>query len=754
MFQNYLKIVLRNLSRNKFYFTVNVMGLGVALGCCIIALLNYTFDRDFDTMHQNAAQIYRVTSVKASTGQEYGISPAPLALVTKQDIPEIEKTLSWHPTGMTIKSGDQVFGENVHFATKEVSDFFTFPLLQGDLSALDKEVTVGAVIEDHPKNSSIWGGFISHPDNNFREGKQNDPTDWKKSIGATFLKINNPADVANVTKQLQKYIPIQNKSREDWPIKRFQLQPFLETAHLGESMNQNYLNTAFPPVAAYGPAIMALLLLLTACLNFANTSISFSGKRLKEMGVRKVMGGTRRQLVGQLLAESFAISFIALLIGMVVADWLLPLYNAMWEYLHLDTNYFNNPELLGYLVIILLITTLIAGAYPAFYISGFNASSIFRGSVKFGGSNLLSRVLLGIQIAISLTAVIGAFAFLKNATFQENIDLGYNRDQIMGVRFYNGQNDMLKTFKNAARQNPKIQQAISTQDHPGYRYWGTDITSKDLVRECGVFSLGKDYFEMMDFKLIKGNGFDTKLEVDNKNILVNQRLVDNFGWNEPIGQKVVIDSINYNVAGIVDDFIQSDLFTEKQPVAMRMLPEKDHLFLIIKTDQKNMLAVNKDLKKTWNNLFPFIPFNSFYQNELLAESLEVSRNVKRIFAFLAIVSVLLTTIGLLALVSLSILKRQKEIAVRKVLGASLANISYLINKHYIWIFILSAIAGSLMGGFFADLLISEIFQIYQPFNYSTALIASAILFIISGSIIAYKIFEIARSNPSDVLKTE
>ena len=137
MIQNYLKIVLRNLSRNKFYFTVNVMGLGIALGCCIIAFLNYTYDRDFDTMHENAAQIYRVTSIKASNGREYGFSPIPLSITAKQDIAEIDKTLNWTPTGMTIKSGDQVFGENVHFATSEVNEFFTFPVLYGSLTALD-----------------------------------------------------------------------------------------------------------------------------------------------------------------------------------------------------------------------------------------------------------------------------------------------------------------------------------------------------------------------------------------------------------------------------------------------------------------------------------------------------------------------------------------------------------------------------------------------------------------------------------------
>ena len=361
---------------------------------------------------------------------------------------------------------------------------------------------------------------------------------------------------------------------------------------------------------------------------------------------------------------------------------------------------------------------------------------------------------MGIQITISLTAVIGGFAFLQNASYQENVDLGYNRNQIMGVRFYDSQNDMLKSFKNAVSQIPKIKQAISTQDHPGHRYWGTDMISEGIKKECGVFSLGKDYFEMMEFKILQGNSFNKDVEVDDKNIMVNQLLVNDFGWKDPIGKKVIIDSINYNVIGVVDDFIQNSLFESKGPIALRMLPEKDHLFLIIKTEQKNMLAVNKELKKTWTKLFPFIPFNSFYQNEVVAESLEVSQNVKKMFLFLSIVTVLLTTIGLLALVSLSILKRQKEIAIRKVLGASIGNISYLINKHYIWIFGIATIIGSLMGGFFADLLISEIFKIYQPFNYSTAIIASVILFITSGSIIAYKVLEIARSNPSDVLKTE
>ena len=790
MLKNYLKVTLRNLKQNKFYFAVNVLGLAISMACCIIAFLNHKFDANYDKMHEHVDEVYRVTSVKSTNGMEYGFSPVPLANAVKQDIAEVSKTLDLNSVYITVKSGEQVFNEDVGFADSELSEFFTFPVLHGSLEVLDnpskivltegkaikffgtddcigktltiysgdenqKKLTVGAVIADHPKNSSLRRyKFFTHPVNHFESGKKYDNTNWKDLTETTWLRIDDPKDVPSVISQLQKYVPLQNKAREDWKAESFQLQALSQTAHLGRKMNGNYLYAAVPDVAVWGISLMAFLLLITACLNFANTSISFSGKRLKEIGVRKVMGGTKSQLVGQLLGESFAISLIALIVGMMLADWLLPIYNSMWEYLHLELSYLDNPELIIFMIATLIITTLLAGAYPAFYMSSFNANNIFRGSVKFGGSNLFSRVLLGIQVSISLMAIISGFAFAQNADYQEHVDLGYNRSQILGMRFGHEDQAVMKSFKNAVAQNPKIQEIVSTRDHVGHRNWFTEMISKEKKREAVVFSVGKDYMEMMDFKIIEGQGFDRNKKVDLESIIVNQRLADAFGWEHAIGQELYLDSTNYKVVGMVDDFVYGNLFTPRDALAIRMQPEEKHLFLIFKAKQKDLIAVNKDLKKTWSQLFPYKPFRSFYQDDVLAQGLAISKSIKEILAFLALVTLLLTTIGLLALVSLSILKRQKEIAIRKVLGASISNIAILINKHYIWIFLVAAIGGSLLGWVMTDLIVKGIFETYQPFDFNIAWFSSFLLLAVSALIIAYKIFEITKTNPGEILKSE
>ncbi|MEM9824126.1 MAG: ABC transporter permease [Bacteroidota bacterium] len=787
MIGNYIKIILRNLQRNRFYFMINVLGLGIALACCIIAYLNYAFDRDHDRMHQNIDDVFRVVSIKESNKQNHGFSPHPLAQLLPQDIPNVTAATSLNTQSTTVKYEDQIFREWMRFTDPEFFNFFTISFLYGSAEAIkhpdqvilhepvakkyfgdknpvgkklsihvgedyQREVVIGGVVKELPQNNSIGFGLLSHIDNYYINNQRWDLNNWDFFASATFVRLKNPKEYTEVGEQMNRYVAVQNSVRPDWKLSGFFLDPMTETAHNGRYYRSNHLHQSFPSAAVWGPGLMAILLLITACLNFANTSISLSGKRLKEMGVRKVMGSTRYQLMFQLLSESLVIAFIALLAGMVIADWLLPIYNAMWPYLHLTADYLSNPQLLAFMLGTLLVTTFLGGAYPAFYISSFNPDNIFRGSVRFGGSNLFSRFLLGVQISISLIAIIGSITFYQNAEFQKNADMGYNREEMIVVPI-DGKASFEK-LRNAISQHPMIERVIGTRDHLGSRYFYTSIVSQEEEREGATMLVGKEYLDIMEFKLAEGRLLNPELKSDFYKAIINEKLQEEFQWDNPIGKILSIDTTQYTVVGVVENFIQDNFMNPIEPILMRFTEEERYLHLLAKTKTGQLLDANKYIESEWKSLFPFKIYSGYYQDEIFAEGLMISKNVRDLQLFLAIIALLLTATGLLALLTLTIQKRQKEIAIRKVLGASLGNISFLINKNYIIILIFALIAGSWVGGFISQTLVESIFDITMPFELNISLFSSGILFIIALLTILIKIYEVAYSNPAEVLKKE
>jgi len=266
--------------------------------------------------------------------------------------------------------------------------------------------------------------------------------------------------------------------------------------------------------------------------------------------------------------------------------------------------------------------------------------------------------------------------------------------------------------------------------------------------------VGKDYLDIMEFELVDGRMLNPDLETDTDKTIINEKLKKAYQWDNPIGKNLSIDTSQYTVIGVVKDFVQNNFMDPIEPTMMRFTDEESYLHLLAKVKNDQLLAANKYLETEWKKLFPFKTYRGFYQDEIFAEGLMISNNVRDLHLFMAIISLLLTAAGLLALLTLTIQKRQKEIAIRKVLGASLVSISMLINKNYIIILIVALIVGSLAGGFLAQTLIDSIFDISMPFEHTISVLSSGILLLIALLAILSKIYEIAYTNPAEVLKKE
>ncbi|MFK7984044.1 MAG: FtsX-like permease family protein, partial [Saprospiraceae bacterium] len=505
----------------------------------------------------------------------------------------------------------------------------------------------------------------------------------------------------------------------------------------------------------WGLGAMALLILLTACLNFTNTTISFSNKRLKEMGVRKVMGGGRSQIMFQLLGECLVICSLAAGFAIITAEYLMPLFNQMWESANIELalNYTDSPDLLLFIGGTILLVTLFAGAYPAFYISSFKPSQIFRGSTKFGGDNLLIRSLLGLQIIVSLISIIGGITFAQNSEFQKNFDLGYDTEGIINVNI-RGEKDY-NNFKQLITQNPDILGVAGARNNLGFGNWWNSLGKKEDNRWVQVQLVGEHFFEVMGLDIMEGRPFDKELATDyESSVVVNQKFLKDQQWESGLGQQIEMYNKTFNIVGVVNDFYQESFMGKPSPNVFHFKKPDQYRILKVKVANDKIIAMNKYLENTWKANFPLLPFSSYYQDEAVAENLGISENVALLNLFLAIVSILLAAIGLYSLVSLNVLKRAKEIAVRRVLGASAENITYTINKHYVIVFAVGGILGGLAGGWFTGFLLEQIFQVNQGVNTLSVILAIVGVCIVGALTIGGKLYTVLQTNPAETLKSE
>ena len=706
------------------------------------------------------------------------------------DLAGIAEAVRWDSRGVNVKyDKNEAFAEQAHFTDPAFFDLFNFPVVRGSKNIADKTsllitetiakkyfgnqdplgktlvfysgenyampLTVTGVLKDPPMKSTIRFGFLTNFENYLKsDGTPIAADDWKWMLDAAFFRIPNPHDATLIAKSLNKYLPLQNKARMDWKASGFKLITIRENATT-INIHSNGLHERPGDSATYGPFVLALLIFLSACLNFSNTTVAHANRRLKEIGMRKVMGSSHRQLVTQLLLECCFIVVLAVLVSVCLNSFWLPAFNQMFNGVKVVADYFHDMGLLMFIGSAVVLTTLLAGAYPAFYVSRFNPTSIFRGTVKFGGSNLFSRIMLGLQLAIAVITVIAGIGFARNAKFQKNYDYGYSLENTIGVII--SDSTAFPAFRNEITAIPQVTALAGARNHIGYGYRNVVVEAEAKKSEANFLEVGRDYLKTMNLKVAEGREFDPEMEGDYTNsILVTQNFVANFGWKEreALGKKIFIDSVNYSVVGVLKDFKIDQLFDPLEPVVMKLGRQNRYQFLIMQAQISDLELVYTKARDAWKKTFPMKPFTGFYQNELKMEAYQTTNNIAKIFFWFAVVSILLTATGLFALVSLTVVKKMKEIALRKVVGANPGHILILVNRGYLWIFILGAAVGCYGGYALTKLLLDLIFAINSGIAKSTLVDAVLVLFIIAAVTSGIKVWQAVRTNPIKLLRSE
>lgn len=789
MIKNYFKTAFRNLWKNKTYSFLNIFGLAVGIACAGLIFLWVEDEISYNDNHQKKDQLYQVLENQAYEGKTYTFSATPgvMAPAMMEELPAIKNTcrLTWQQYTL-FSFGEKAIYERGFYADSSLLSMFTIPFIKGKKEnafqhlhsliisekmakkffgdqqdvlgktlRLDnkEEYLITGVFKDLPNNSTIkfdWlASFKIYFDRNTWLNE------WGNNSIQTFVELEKNSNVASLNQKLDGYI----KSKDTTSTAR----PFLF------SMNDWRLYSKFEEGKQVGGriqyvrmfSIIAWIILFIACINFMNLATARSEKRAREVGVRKVLGAGKKNLVLQFFGEAMLMAFLSLTLAVAILYFVLPAFNTLVEkklILGLD-----NPVHIFSLLFIGLICGLVAGSYPSLYLSSFNPIWVFKGlNLKGSGATFIRKVLVVLQFTISIGFIIGTIVVYNQLQHIKNRDLGYNKENVIqtGLRgqmknkFSVIKNQLLSSgyVENAAVSN--LNQLYMGNSTGGYSWDGKDPSKKILVTE-DVISPG--YIQTMGIKLSTGRDFHQNIKADSLNLIVNETfakiIANDAGKDDAVGSILRRDSISYSIIGVVKDFVFGDMYGKSDPLVFQCYPESfGYLYVRLKenTNAEKAIAKIESIIKSNN---PGYPFNYIFVDDefgLQFKTEVLTGKLSRIFALLAIV---ITCLGLFGLAAYTAERRTKEIGVRKVLGASVTGIAGLLSKDFLKLVILSSlisfpIAWWLMHNWLQN------FAYRVQINWWVFIVAAVLAIVIALFTISFQAIKAAFSNPVKSLRTE
>ena len=788
MLKNYFKIACRNILKNKLFSIIDIFGLSMAVGCSIVVFLFVDFWVSMDSFHRNADQIYLIENVinRDGTISIWGDSPLPLGPAVENDFPQIIRAVRIQTRGGVVKYEDKVFNERFMFVDEGFFDMFTFPLIAGskdgllnlntlfmdDETALKyfgdenpvgkqltiqfgdkfvKEFFVGGITKKHPENSSLRFEFLI-PYKKQSDLGLTDFNDWKRWTRATFVQVRNPDDINIIKERMFLYIQDQNEANEDWSVEDYIFEPLTDLS-LNAHKIKGGISWGPHPTELVALSIFGIFLLLLACFNYMNIAIVSGTRRLREIGIRKVLGSSKVHLIAQYIGENTLLCLFALILGAVLAKLIfIPSFSSLFD-IPLKLDLLGNMRLSAFLVSMLVLTSLGGSAYPAFYVSSFQPVDILKGKQKPKGKSFFTRILLTFQFVLTFITVTTAITLVLNAKYQRGRDWGYNQNQVIVV-VLDGQKHYIK-YRNEIGKNPDILQAAGSLTSIGRSSSSAVAEIAGIKYELKCLHVGHDYLQTLGVRLKKGRFFDRKFSTDlDQSIVINNKFAESMNWKNPLEEKIVIDKKPLFIIGIVDDFHYASFYAKIEPAFFRLATEDRFNYLSIRIKADSMSQTADFLKKTWERLIPDAPYISFFQDEVFESYFKVQNNIIKLFSFTAAITLIIASMGLFGLVSISIDKRMREISIRKILGATITNVLRIVNKEFVTVLLISTVIAAPLGYSLLKTLFDSYYEYHipialPPFVYTFVLIAVTSLVAISSLM-----YKVAVTNPADILREE
>lgn len=784
MIKNYFKVAFRNFIKHPLSSFINVLGLSAGVACCVIAYAYLSVEFGMERQHTNADRIFMVTNLVDRDGNPewYGITPNPIGLKLKEDFPQITHLSRVEDRGVIVQRENSTFKEWVRMVDPDYLDMFDFELEKGNKTAIDdlsgviihKEMAKKYFGNDDPMGQTINFRFsgsekmpltvtgVADVDEmktsfefdflvNFnllnRVDAEFGANDWSKNISSNLIMLNNPAEIKTIQTNIKEYVSIAANAQEDWEIIDYQFEP-INTIYDRSADIRWDISREADVEGQYVISIIAFLMLLLACLNYLNIAITSAVKRLKEIGVRKVIGANRVRLVIQFMVENVLLSAIALVIGLLIGIFFfLPgLNNVFGITMGVEV---LTPAFYMFIVGLLLLTAILSGAYPALYISKFQVISIFKGKTSFGKKNVLSKVFLTLEFVIACISVTCGVLFTLNSSYQQSRPWGYDKESLLVLEFENETD--LRRMENEVSDILKIEAIATGRNHLGSSLNSAVIELPDQKIEARKLDVDERYIEATGLQLVSGSALDKRTS---NQVLVNETYAKTLNLADPIGSTFRYDSTQYTVKGVLKDFHYYSFWNEIQPAFVRIADEADEKFLILRTSEENLIPLYEEAEVRWKKLFPNDPFAGQYQTDLFGDYFRNVNGHRVLMTSVSIMAILMTTLGLYGLIGLNVSGRKKEFSIRKVLGAGKFSLSRAISSHFIIFLAISLLIGLPLSYLTVHALFEMIYTYHMEIK-PLPIIGSSLLIVLTivGTIFSH-LTQVLKDNPTDGLRAE
>ncbi len=787
MFKSYLIAGFRNAIRHRLNSSINILGLSLALGIAITSFIIIDNSLHADFFHENMNRIYQVTSIIEvdKRTEEWSDSPMMLGPSTFQNQDAIETFTRIEFGYANIRHRDDVFNEQLWFVDPAFFEMFSFPITTGNGKALsqknqlvlEKEIAkkyfgdtdpigqslslkfrehdkqeffVSAVFE-RPTGSTLYPTIIL-PIANFHDLEPDKADDWSYLVDGTFIMLRSGHSVNELTAQMKMHVATQNTASPQWLINEFRFRP-LKGLGLVSNEIVSSVSEGSQREGLISLGVIATFLLILASLNYMNVSIATVATRLKEIGIRKVIGGQKREIIHQFLTENFLMCAMAMLVGCLLAYlFFLPGFNSLFPS-NVLFGFSSGNIMFLFFAGLLLFIGLLSGAYPAFYIASFQPIQILQGREKFGQRSLFSRVLLTLQFIFAFMTIVGSFVFIDNSIYLKNKDWGYKHDNLIAVRVE--EKDKFLALRDRLTTNQNIIKMAGTDGHIGKSNSRITFLYNEQRIETVDFQVGYNYLETMNIRLKEGRSFDQTIQSDEvESVIINETFAKTLGWSNPIGQAFELDSVKRYVIGVVEDFHYEGFYHVLGPVLFRIANEDDYNFLAIQVRAGHVYETQELVKSTWASIAPDDTYEGFVQDEVFADfNRNTDANVQ-LLIFISTITVLLASLGLFGLVSFNTTRRMKEYSIRKVMGANAIQIFQLMNRDYVFILTTAFIIGAPAGFFLVNPLIHLAYPDPQAAGPLPFMIAVFLMVLAVAITVVSQLIRIARENPSEVLKND
>lgn len=798
MLKNYLKIAWRNIRKSKVFSAINVLGLAAGLACCLLMFLFIQHELSFDKFHAKAKNIYRITSTPQTGEQkkELAVTPAPWGPLMQKDYPEIKqfaRLLKEQRTLAGEKGKEHSFVNNTLFADSSFFDVFSFKLLQGDAATvltqpnsivLTKglahrhfgsvdpigksleittaftstiDVTVTGVVDEPPSTSHIrFEALLSMSTLGDMSGL------WSYHMHNTYVVLADGTRKEAVTEKLKSFSPkyIDNNPNADGK-QDIQLQP-LTDIHLRSQM-VGELGPNGDITYVYVFSGIALFVLFIACLNFMNLSTVRSLKRAKEVGLRKVVGAERSQLVGQFLTESVLIAFLALLFAIAIVALMLPVFNSLAER-SLTLNFSDHLRFVGILVGLTLTVGLLSGLYPASVLSSFKPVAVLKGTFQNTGSgSSLRKILVTLQFVISIALIASTLLVYQQLKFVENKKLGFDKEKVIVATLQgNSDAEKMQTLKTAIAGTSGVVSVSAASTIPNVQIPVNLIHNENAAtnqnRSMQMLFVDHDFVKTLQMKLSAGRDFSATYGTDaTEAFILNQEAVKQLGWqtaNNAIGksfQWVLPDTVlkNGKIVGVVEDFNITPLKTAVQPLVMHILPRRFQYLYIRVNSNATLSAIEKQFKQ----INPKQPFEYVFLDDVIQNMYASEIKLGKIFGYFSGLAILIACMGIFGLSIYSAQQRIKEIGIRKVLGASTISIVRELAKEFLKPVVIAACIAAPIAWYGINKWLQD-FAYRISIEWWVFLVAAIVAIAIALLTISFQSIKAAIANPVKSLRTE